>query len=627
MVNILLLTRLHSTTWPAQKIFKTAIRSEKIVCGANKCLGSLQSQRPKEHKENLETPQLRRSQAQSIWSILDLTCPTLGQLGKSIQAHVSYKILSPDSNGQAGKTYSSAGPETTTLSYKELLDNRVDSNVQPSRGLDVSMSPKPGNLQLVTVWPSYPKIHQRVTLLNGLLGCGRPCLLSYIKHRLGPASLNYVGLNIVPFRTYVDLPDMPYPKDKNGYTLIWDLGKEDRKTIQSLASEELQDVLKKLKIPFTVVKSWKKFKDDGKVYGAPLEVLVQRDIKTNRIDDANLLVPAVVKWMGDFIQLYGKTWDEVLKKNVNYRGIKEFQDGIERNFYKDPEQFKVANIYIMGHMGTCWKLLFLELPVPLMSSPEIEFFPEIYSFTVTEQVLILNLFILTMTQVHADTLAYVVTVLNELTKYPETKMDAMEFGRVFGPLLFKRFPADITVVEKEPKQRELDSVTRLMVFYCERMFVVPPNILNKLREINDKKQSKTTFPWSKKKVPEEKPEGRPKNLDIQVFDVASDKTETITIDGKTTVGDVLAIYHGRRPDEPKYLEQLKRRLQRMRKYVKLANDGGAGAEAMDKSFGMLHEVGGNIEERLLGFEVNMMDMLELNPNAKFEIRPKRQLFV
>ncbi|CAL1545107.1 unnamed protein product [Lymnaea stagnalis] len=448
-----------------------------------------------------------------------------------------------------------------------------------------------------SVWPSYPTIHQRVTLLNGFLGCGRHCLLSYIKHRLGPASLNYVGLNIVPFRTYVDLPDMPYPKDKNGYTLAWDLGKEDRKTIQSIASEELQDVLKKLKIPFKVVKSWKQYKDDGKVFGASLEVLVQRDMKTDRIDETKLLVPAVVQWIGDFIQVYGKKWDDVLKNDVNFKGVKEFQSRIEKFFYTNPDQFVLAPIYVMGQMGTCWKLLFLELPVPLMSSPEIEFFPEIYSFTVTEQVQILNLFILTMTQVHADTLAYVVTVLNILSKYPETKMEAMDFGRVFGPVWFKRFPGDMAVTEQESKQRELDSVTRMMVYYCERMFVVPPNILNKLREINDKKQTTSTFPWSKKKVPEEKPEGRPSSANLQIFDVGYFKTETVPIDGKTTVEDVLEIYHGRRQEEPNYVK-----------------------------FGVLHEVGGNIEERILDHEVNIMDILELNPNAKFEIRPPRILF-
>ncbi|CAL1545111.1 unnamed protein product [Lymnaea stagnalis] len=590
MVNILLLARLQSAALSARHIFTTAIRSNKFVCGANKCLGSLQG--AQRNEENVETPQLRRSQAQSIWSILDLTSPTLGQLDKSIQAHVRYKILPPDSNGQVSESTS--------------------------------------------VWPSHPKIHQRVTLLNGLLGCGRPCLLSYIKHRLGPASLNYVGLNIVPSRTYVDLPDMPYPRDKAGYTLTWDLGREDKKKIQSIACDELQVLLKRAEVPFTLVKSWKKIKDNEQhIYKTPIESLVARDVKFKRMDDTHLQVPAVIKWMGLYIQEHGRTEGEVLKKNFGFTAIKDFMEYLEGHFYLEPESFTIKNRnYTVGTVGSAWKFLFLELPVPLMSSPKIEFFPEIYGLPIKDQVDILNLFILTMNPAHIDTLVYVVTILNHLTQIPETKMTASDFGQVFGPVLFKKLPWNMDAQEKETKQIQLNSATRMMIYYSQRMFVVPPNILTKLRENYDqenKSKSKSIFPWSKKKEQEEepvaKPEGRPKNLDIQVFDVAASKTETITIDGSTTVGDVLSIYHGRRPGKPYYLEELKRHLQRNRTYVRLEDDGGAGAQAMDRTFSLLHEVGGNIGQRLLGFEVNIMDMLEINPNAKFEIRPNKQVFV
>ncbi|XP_059150005.1 rho GTPase-activating protein 18-like [Physella acuta] len=440
----------------------------------------------------------------------------------------------------------------------------------------------------------------------GLFGHGKTeSIASFLKAKVKPWCLNS-NVCWVPCARYAKLPETlpPYeaPIDNTGVTYMHDLANEDAEIVRELSYQSMKAVLDSHKIK--KAKRTKKKHKYTSLYGSTLEDLVAKEVKEGKAVK-NYAVPSFFMQMAQDIEVRGTTKEGIFR--IPGVHTKKFKEDAEANFYKG--SFDLTS-YEPKEVASGLKAFLRDLPESLISHEKLEFFPRISDIPLTDQLKVLNLFYNTMQVEHRDTLRVLIYMSMSVNYSPVTKMNDKNMAVVFGPNVML-IPKQKDLTQEAKWTEENLGFTRLYFTYCDKLWVIPPPILNQLRQkyiSGTISKKKPLFPWKKKAAPSPAAPTaamqalKEASIDVHAPELAK-KEATVKITPTTTANDVVDIFGVATKIHKRTINQ------------QLAS--------REKDIYYLYEVGGNIAERCIDPHAKVLDVYKINPEAEFCIRPKK----
>ncbi|XP_059150004.1 rho GTPase-activating protein 18-like [Physella acuta] len=441
----------------------------------------------------------------------------------------------------------------------------------------------------------------------GLFGHGKTeSIASFLKAKVKPWCLNS-NVCWVPCARYAQLPETlpPYDpiQDNTGVTYLHDLAHEDAERVRELSYQAMKTMLKDNNIK--LAKRSKKKHKYTSLYGSTLEDLVAKEVKEGKAVK-NYAVPSFFMQMAQDIEVRGTTKEGIFR--IPGVHTKKFKEDAEANFYKG--SFDLTS-YEPKEVASGMKAFLRDLPESLISHEKLETFPRISELPLWEQVKVLTLFFNSMQVEHRDTLRVLIYMSMSVNYSPVTKMNNTNMAVVFGPnvMLIPKLK-DLT---QEAKWTEENlAFARIIFTYCDKLWVIPPAILNQLRQqyiSGSVSKKKPLFPWKRSKV--DTAQATPSaamqalkeaSIDVHAPELAK-KEATVKITPTTTANDVVDIFGvATKVHKRPITEQLASR---------------------ENDIYYLYEVGGNIAERCIDPHAKVLDVYKINPEAEFCIRPKK----
>ncbi|KAK7091428.1 hypothetical protein V1264_009109 [Littorina saxatilis] len=415
--------------------------------------------------------------------------------------------------------------------------------------------------------------------------------------------------------------------DPLGVTLIGDLAEVDMPKIQSLALIELTALFDLYDITYSRPKRKKKPREHG-LFGVPLQLLLEWDIK--RVPGTK--VPLFFHALIVHLEKEALTMEGILRVPGSVTRVRQLRQELEEKFYQG--SFNWSDV-MPNDCAALLKQFLRELPTPLLTYDYLDAFPQVEHIPKTlEQLKALNLLILLLPTEHRDMLMVLLQFLKKIVSHSNTnKMGLNNICMIMAPNLFLA-PAP----KGKPKtggQHELtiaantSSVVKMLIHYQDVLWMIPSSFLTQIRHQykteTSRKSRDRMRPWKKK----DKSEAYKKNaaeLDVQngVIRVqAPDLTKSsclIQLDEQMTAGDIVDKFrrdHG---------------TAHMGGHSFHAKPDGKGSSSQSHTFNNPHnaqfaddkaylfEVGGNIGERCLDPQTNMLQLYHINPTADWVIR-------
>ncbi|CAL1545116.1 unnamed protein product [Lymnaea stagnalis] len=473
-----------------------------------------------------------------------------------------------------------------------LLDEKVEivihqqSNKLPWKCLELKSSLAQGS----ETSPTYNWLPQHITkarFLDGLLGNGRQ-EITCLKRRL------LTWPHICPCNSQLSIgyctvpPEFAYPlpSTRLGHTYSMDLSPSDQDKLKKLAYQELKTVLKKSNIKY-------KKAPKAKPVSAPnmLDEVAAHDIKAGKITP-DLQVPKTLKMLLHHICEHTDT-QHIFKTDSEASKVKSLVNEIEENS-KDPN-FSIPDTYSTQDIASAVKTLLNVFPVRLMTTEKVDEYPDMSIAFEVNQRKALNLFILSMSQPHRDTLHLLMRTLHMVDKNQgKSKMNADTLAPIFGPILFK-MPDKLSQQEQEAKLTQFSDLTKMLIRFNKRHFYVEQDLLAQLRASSGKEKFSFKLPWTKAS----KKSGDVKVPEIDQIKVTAPSMPQTSLDIKIT--------------------QKTLAYEVVDAYRDICKKDGSIPNTSWKN--CLFEVGGNIGERCLDPITFIMDVYQANPEAQFVIRP------
>ncbi|CAL1540766.1 unnamed protein product [Lymnaea stagnalis] len=459
-----------------------------------------------------------------------------------------------------------------------------------------------GNTEVLKAGPPghwIPNIYQKERLLDGLFAFGSHNISARFKQCLRPWSPSCAGFQLVPARHYcipTNFRPFPLPSDPLGNTFAMDLGPDDQLKLQKIAYQELKTHLKKHKVSY---KKRSKVDEQGNsisILGTSLDFEAAKDLKDNRIT-RDLQVPNLLYLMLDYIKEKGMTKKKVFAVTGHGERIKALM--VKMRQEKDRPDFTIPPGTSAHDVATIALGYLTNLPVPLMASEKIDVYPNLQNLNfIPHQVRALNLFILSMSQPHRDTLHMLLTTLYELIRnQPTTQLDIETVATIFGVNIF-RLSQKASQVDVALRNVDWVYLTKAMINNHKTIFHVEPDLMLQLRsDAKEKGGFLSGLRKKKDKAAGGPPPPVPNTMNLKVSAPSLPRTAlTLAFTPQTKAEDVVHTYLGI-----------------------CKRDG----EIPDPKWRLcLFEVGGNIGERCLGDNVLVSNVCQANPAAAFVVKEK-----
>ncbi|CAL1543908.1 unnamed protein product [Lymnaea stagnalis] len=421
---------------------------------------------------------------------------------------------------------------------------------------------------------------------------------STYKWKLRHPQMGLLAQQLVPVRHYAhtiiypipeNLDPWEFPAEELGTTFTSYLSDEDVEIVRTNTESELE-------MFNTVFKSNPKenlkknpIRDD-KVFGAPLEDLTEKDIEFKK-NSPLLKIPSLLSLMLKFIHKEGLNSEDLFNSKIpSSTKVKKLKEDIEANFYKNQNYEIPSSEYNANVVAVVLKDFLAELPTPLISTPEHDFFLDLFEndIMLKHRLEGINLYILTMSPEHRESLQMLLALLRALTK--NKRLTVQECADMFAPILFAVHP-DYSEQEKTKKKKEFVDITRILVHYNDFLFTVPADTLKLVRNLH-------YF------GPKPDPNWIP-NLNITLKSPESESVaKTMDISPTTTAEEVVAFATEDKVPMESYMKKLEREV--------------LGKRSETSNF--LYEVGGNIDERVLDPKTKILSVYRMNMVAEFSIK-------
>lgn len=430
-----------------------------------------------------------------------------------------------------------------------------------------------------------------------------------------------------------DLPSYNLVYDPLGITHIDDVSPADMGYVRSVALLELTSILDNHSILYTRRRSKRKHKEQG-VFGVPLSTLLEFDQKKK----SSTKIPLVFTEIIFYLVKHGLDSEGLLRVPGLVSRVQQLRQDMEEKFYQGT--FTWSDDLTPNDVAALLKQFLRELPSPLLTDEYIEAFAQVENLPDRKlQLHALNLLILLLPNVHRNTLGLLLEFLEQVESHSSmNRMSLANVAMIMAPNLFLAPKVRPLQAGKAKGNWDLQmniatgtsNVIRMLIKYRKILWTIPSNILSHVRRSyeleqirKNKDKSKNWFHNKKDKTDVYKKPALVHEADFQegVIRVQAPtltKSSTaIQLDDQMTAKDIVTkfrVIQGSQTWDSRKSSQLhKVSLQVSRNASKFSSAG-------DGTY--LHEVGGNIGERCLPHNTNMLALYKVNPNAEWIIKQK-----
>ncbi|XP_065897858.1 rho GTPase-activating protein 18-like isoform X2 [Dysidea avara] len=436
----------------------------------------------------------------------------------------------------------------------------------------------------------------------------------------------------VKIDTSAPLPNFTVAKDLMGITRIGDLSSQDMDKIRCIALIELTATFDFHTILVRVprVPKLKTIKETG-VFGVPLENLLERD--QLRLPNANLVCPLFVDEICTYLENHGLKLEGILRVPGNAHRIKIMIEEIESSFalgqfsWDDRKPTDVSSIL---------KQFLRQLPIPLLTRQYLPSFDAINSVKdIKEQVRVLNLLILLLPDVHQAVLKRLLQFCDLVSNSGANKMDLNNVAMVMAPNLFFTLSKAATKLSLEDVSQaaRTSHLTKLLIKYHNLLWTIPGEMVNQVRylyesetgtkkakNIKDVKKMLNRRTKSHSNITKEDNDASSNIIRVRA-PLFMRVSMAVGLADSMTAGDIVTKFQKKSSLNEDVIRR--RTSQNLTGVVVPTEDiphVDLPAEKLKEQF--LHEVGGNIGERCLDPETQLLAVYKANPSAHWVIKPR-----
>lgn len=450
--------------------------------------------------------------------------------------------------------------------------------------------------------------------------------------------------NEKPFREpqFPRLPNFTLTKDELGVTSVGDISSQDMEKVRSLSLIELTALFDSHGLTLHRRKPVRRKVRESGIFGVPLQILLQED----KLKNERTVVPSFFIELIRHLETKGIKEEGILRVPGNSGRVKVLREEVEEKFndgvftWDDRRPHDCAALL---------KQFLRELPFPLLTQEYQPTFASVESIPDRKQQLqALNLLIMLLPAVHQDCLKILVHFLNRVVAQEKhNKMGLNSVAMIVAPNLF------ICSNKSQPSLQEIKqaqgtvNIVRMLIKYQAILWTIPGFMVMQVRylyeaEGNKKaKDAKAVKKLLAKRARSEGMGGSPQKKhstggDSPLVSMDSDHENNIIrvqapmlnkvlmaiqLTESMRAGDIVSKFRRRTspsesPDESsKFLESSSNNC-----YRNCVNPHNNNRFASDNFF--LYEAGGNIGERCLDNDTNMMALLKVNPHAEWIVKPR-----
>ncbi|XP_030359241.1 rho GTPase-activating protein 40 isoform X2 [Strigops habroptila] len=403
------------------------------------------------------------------------------------------------------------------------------------------------------------------------------------------------------------------PKGRLGVTRIGDLSAQDMKKIPTLALIELTALCDILGFELKRNKAAKLKTTDKRLFGVPLNTLLENDQKLL----PNTKVPLILQALLSCLEKRGLETEGILRVSGSQTRIKSLEQKLERDFYTGLFHWDAVH---QNDVSGLLKRFIRELPAPLLTAEYLPAFAAVQNIPDLKQRLqALNLLILILPEPNRNTLKALLEFLSKVVaRENNNKMNLWNVSTVMAPNLFmhKGLPDKIPEGKEKQLAEGAADVVRMMIHYQDLLWTVSSFLVAQVRKLNESNSKRYQFcdkrikhllrkiHADKDKV--KKNQAEPcKIVKVHASLLLKDPLE-VHLNNATRVADVLRQFQ-------------KNMCQRGWNVVNTVNLLKCN-NSMECTNLLLYEVGGNIGEHCLDPDTYLLDLYHINPHAEWIIK-------
>ncbi|XP_057270323.1 rho GTPase-activating protein 40 isoform X3 [Pezoporus wallicus] len=280
------------------------------------------------------------------------------------------------------------------------------------------------------------------------------------------------------------------PKGRLGVTRIGDLSAQDMKKIPTLALIELTALCDILGFELKRNKAAKLKTTEKRLFGVPLNTLLENDQKLL----PNTKVPLLLQALLSCLEKRGLETEGILRVSGSQTRIKSLEQKLERDFYTG--LFRWDEVH-QNDVSGLLKRFIRELPAPLLTAEYLPAFAAVQNIPDLKQRLqALNLLILILPEPNRNTLKALLEFLSKVVaRENSNKMNLWNVSTVMAPNLFmhKGLPNKIPEGKEKQLAEGAADVVRMMIHYQDLLWTVSSFLVAQVRKLNESNSKRYQF--------------------------------------------------------------------------------------------------------------------------------------
>ncbi|KAJ8418814.1 hypothetical protein AAFF_G00003130 [Aldrovandia affinis] len=400
-----------------------------------------------------------------------------------------------------------------------------------------------------------------------------------------------------------DLPTFQAPQPKLGLTRVRDLSSEDMKNISYFSLIELTTFYDSLGIDLKRNRTVRSKGRETGIFGVTLATLLENDRKIF----PSSKVPLVFKKLLSKLEQTGLQTEGILRVPGSASRVKHLRQELETKFYED--RFDWDQVRHNDAAGLL-KMFIRELPCPLLTQQHLPAFAAVQSISLSRhQFQALHLLIMLLPEPNRDTLKALLEFLRKVVAHEEkNRMSLWNVSMIVAPNLFIS-RGKCAKLEDMQEAAGAAHLVRLLITHQDLLWTVPCFLISQVRKMHEASASK--------KPPSSE---RAKRKLLRRWNAERDKAEKSEVsDLRDGVIRVHAPLHAK-VSMAIQLDSETKAKDIMSRFDCESSRGSRSGSRRQRRY--LFEVGGNIGERCLDPETQLLDLYRANPNCEWIIKPR-----
>ncbi|KAM5220357.1 rho GTPase-activating protein 40 isoform 2-T2 [Hipposideros larvatus] len=278
------------------------------------------------------------------------------------------------------------------------------------------------------------------------------------------------------------LPKFRIPKGRLGLTRIGDLSLEDMKKIHALALIEFTALCDVLGLDLKRSKAGKRKATETRLFGVPLEALLEADRKAL----PSTQVPLVLQALLSCLEKRGLDTEGILRVPGSQARVKGLEQKLERDFYAGLFSWDEVR---HNDASDLLKRFIRELPTPLLTAEYLPAFAVVPNIPHLKQRLqALHLLILILPEPNRNALKALLEFLRKVVAREQSnKMTLWNVSTVMAPNLFlhRGQPPKLPKGKQKQLAEGAAEVVQMMVLYQDLLWTVASFLVAQVRKLND----------------------------------------------------------------------------------------------------------------------------------------------